>query len=214
MASFAAKHLSPGASDFQEYAEKARRESIQWARGLLEAPGENWLILDTETTGLGQDDEIVQIGVIDGGGNVLMDNLHCAPSKRVPPEATAVHHITDDMVKGAPNFFERYKELARIVEGRIVVIYNKAYDTRLITQSIARFNATIPLTPLRWECAMLRYADFVGDWNEYHQNFRWPKLTGGDHSALGDCFATLEVIRMMAGKHEGEKSQIGGKSND
>ncbi|WKZ38385.1 MAG: 3'-5' exonuclease [Anaerolineales bacterium] len=199
MASFVAKRLSPGTPEFREYTEKARLESILWARGLLEAPGENWLILDTETTGLGQDDEIVQIGAIDGGGKVLMDNLFCAPSKRIPPEATAVHHITDDMVKGAPNFFERYKELAWIVEGRILVIYNKAYDTRMIAQSIARFSTTIPLTPQRWECAMLRYADFVGDWNEYYQNFRWPMLTGGDHSALGDCFATLEVIRKMAG---------------
>jgi DNA polymerase-3 subunit epsilon len=199
MASFVAKRLSPGTSEFRKYAEKARWESIQWAQSLLEAPGEHWLILDTETTGLGQDAEVVQIGVIDGCGKVLIDNLLCAPSKPIPPEATAVHHITDDMVVGAPNFFERYKELARIVEGRIVVIYNKAYDTRLIAQSVARFSATIPLTPLRWECAMLRYADFVGDWNEYHQNFRWPKLTGGDHSALGDCFATLEVIRKMAG---------------
>ena len=46
---------------------------------------------------------------------------------------------------------------------------------------------------------MLEYAKFVGEWNNYHGNYRWQKLEGGDHSAAGDCLATLEVIRTMAG---------------
>jgi DNA polymerase-3 subunit epsilon len=79
-----------------------------------------------------------------------------------------------------------------------VVIYNKAYDLRLIRQSLMRFSSPLPFTPARVECAMLQYADYVGDWNEYHQNFKWPKLEGGDHSAVGDCLATLEVIKRMA----------------
>jgi DNA polymerase-3 subunit epsilon len=93
-----------------------------------------------------------------------------------------------------------YQDLVRIAEGRVVVIYNKAYDLRLIRQSLARFSAPLPFAPARVECAMLQYADYVGDWNEYHQNFKWPKLAGGDHSAVGDCLATLEVIKKMAGR--------------
>jgi DNA polymerase-3 subunit epsilon len=45
---------------------------------------------------------------------------------------------------------------------------------------------------------MLQYAEWFGEWNSYHQSFRWQKLQGGDHSALGDCFATLELIKRMA----------------
>jgi DNA polymerase-3 subunit epsilon len=46
---------------------------------------------------------------------------------------------------------------------------------------------------------MLQYARFIGEWNSYYNSYKWQKLDGGDHTALGDCLATLEVIRVMAG---------------
>ena len=78
------------------------------------------------------------------------------------------------------------------------MIYNKAYDLRMIDQSIARFSSYHLLVPRRWDCAMLAYSKNVGEWNEYRGDFKWQKLQGGDHSALGDCRATLEVIKKMA----------------
>jgi DNA polymerase-3 subunit epsilon len=59
--------------------------------------------------------------------------------------------------------------------------------------------------PLAWpfesiHCAMQRYAEWYGEWNDYFGSFRWQRLEGGDHSALGDCRATLELIRKMAGE--------------
>ena len=42
---------------------------------------------------------------------------------------------------------------------------------------------------------------YAGQWDDYYQNYRWQRLPEGDHSALGDCRATLEVIRRMA-QHE------------
>jgi DNA polymerase-3 subunit epsilon len=45
---------------------------------------------------------------------------------------------------------------------------------------------------------MLKYAEFVGEWNDYHGNYRYQKLPGGDHTAVGDCRATLKVIKKMA----------------
>lgn len=188
----------PGTQAFKAFTENARQQSIRWAQKMIATPPSDWLILDTETTGLNEDAEIVQIGVTDGAGNVLMDNLLCAPFGKIPAAATAVHHITDEMVKHAPSFFERYKELSALAAGRIVVIYNKAYDMRLIDQSITRFSSYPLLVPLRWDCAMLAYSKYVGEWNDYRKDFKWQKLQGGDHSALGDCRATLEVIKKMA----------------
>ena len=42
---------------------------------------------------------------------------------------------------------------------------------------------------------MLQYAQFVGQWNDQYGNYRWHKLRGGDVTALGDCLATLDLIR-------------------
>ena len=43
-----------------------RNAAIQWARELLAKP--NWVILDTETTGIDNMAEIIQIGVLDHTG--------------------------------------------------------------------------------------------------------------------------------------------------
>jgi len=185
-------------AEFDTYRTQARLQASAWARRTLEIPTENWLILDTETTGLGDDAEVIQVGLINGAGHVLMNNILCKPLVNIPPDAMAIHHITNEMVENAPNFFDVYKELASLVDGRGLIIYNKAYDMRLINQSLKHFSTPVPFTPARVECAMLRYAEYVGNWNENYQNFKWPKLEGGDHSALGDCRATLEIIKKMA----------------
>ena len=59
------------------------------------------VFLDTETTGLEISDRICAIGFIDD------DEVHSElinPVKKVPPAASAIHHITNEMVKEAPIF--------------------------------------------------------------------------------------------------------------
>lgn len=198
MANLQTAYLRPGTKAFTQFKTQARDHARQWAQKTLAIPPAKWCLLDTETTGLDQDAEVIQVGLTDGAGNILINNSMCKPAVPIPLEATAIHHITNEMVEKAPSFFDVYRELVQIAEGRVVVIYNKAYDLRLIHQSLQRFSMPLPFAPARVECAMLQYADYVGNWNEYHQNFKWPKLEGGDHSAVGDCLATLQVIQKMA----------------
>jgi len=33
----------------------------------------------------------------------------------------------------------------------------------------------------RWHCAMKLYAEYHGDWDEYHQSFRWQRLGNAAH---------------------------------
>jgi DNA polymerase-3 subunit epsilon len=48
-----------------------------------------------------------------------------------------------------------------------------------------------------WECAMRRYAAYVGEPSK-RGGTRSQKLPGGNHSALGDALATLRLIEEMA----------------
>jgi DNA polymerase III subunit epsilon len=45
---------------------------------------------------------------------------------------------------------------------------------------------------------MRRYAAYVGEPSKRGGGYRSQKLTGGDHSALGDALATLRLIEEMA----------------
>ncbi len=184
--------------DLKDLIETAHQNATDWARNLLKRDPQSWVILDTETTGLDQKAEVIQIGVIDGAGNVLMDNVLLRPVRPIPPDATAIHHITNEMVANAPSFPNVLPALRDAVRGKLLVIYNAQYDLRLLIQSGKARGIGVQLGIEGFACAMLEYADWVGDWNDYRGNFRWQNLAGGDHSALGDVRSTLDIIRKMA----------------
>ena len=60
------------------------------------------LILDTETTGLGDEAEICEIAVIRQDGSVVLDTL-VRPTGKISEDATRVHGITDADVRDAPS---------------------------------------------------------------------------------------------------------------
>lgn len=170
---------------------------------------QNCLILDTETTGLGEDAEIVEITIIDITGNPLLDTL-VKPSKAIPAEATAIHGITDAMVMNAPNWTDVYHMVAALLSGRTVVMYNASYDARLLTQTDFIWGVIPELKNgfADFQCAMRAYAEFYGQCSE-RGGYKWQKLTaaaeqqgikiqGTAHRALSDCLTTLSVIKAMA----------------
>lgn len=69
-----------------------------------------WAVLDLETTGLGPTDCIVEIAILHmrNGNLVNAWSTPVNPMMPIPPEATAVHGITDEMVAGLPTL-ESYR---------------------------------------------------------------------------------------------------------
>jgi DNA polymerase III epsilon subunit-like protein len=104
----------PGAETFvadaraQERWDAARAKAITWAVAAAQDP--RVVYLDTETTGFGKRAEIVDIAVVDGGGQVLFESL-VRPTRRIPAEVIAIHGITNADVKDAPEWGDLYDEL-------------------------------------------------------------------------------------------------------
>lgn len=59
------------------------------------------IFLDTETTGLEIKDRLCALGmIVDEMNHFELIN----PGKKIPPHASAIHHITNEMVKESPSF--------------------------------------------------------------------------------------------------------------
>ena len=187
-----------------------KKKVAKWAADLVESK-EGFIVVDTETTGTGPQDEVVQIGVVEymqGEVNVLLECLVRPLKVVISPAASDITGITMDTVRHAP-FINAYREvLEYIFHNRRLIAYNADFDERLLRQS---FNATGHPFPFEIECAMLAYAKFYGEWNDYRGDYRWQKLVAAckqqnipvvdAHRAAGDCIMTCKVMEAMGEAH-------------
>lgn len=171
----------------------------------------NWLrkcnILDTETTGVKENAEIVSAAIIDQDGTVLFHSL-IKPVNPITEITTAIHGITNEMVADKPTWAEVHDEIARILNAAPLVVYNAQFDMRMMAQSAAKHGLPPIVVHTEVHCAMEAYAHFYGQWNEEHQSYRWQSLSMAmfqqdvdddniPHSALGDVNRTLALMRSM-----------------
>lgn len=163
--------------------------------------------LDTETTGLGRWDQIVDLALIDYDGVILIDTL-VQPTKPIDPGAEAIHGISNEAVADAPPFSEVACELSRLTEDRLVLIYNATFDLRLLAQSAGAWQVNLPII-IYASCVMEVYAKFYGEWNRYHSNYTWQsqakaaRQLGLDvpadlHRALADAQLCRLIVEGMA----------------
>jgi len=161
----------------------------------------SFVILDTETTGL-YNAEICQIAIIDHQANTLIDTL-VRTQNPIPPKATAIHGITDEMVAAAPDWLAVRKQVLEIIDSKLVLVYNVVFDRHMMHSSdravgLEEFSYK---THANFVCVMEAYAEYAGDWSEYHKSYTWKTLTVATqrfgftideaHTALADCHVTL-----------------------
>lgn len=167
-------------------------EACEWAREVL--ADENAVILDTETTDLCG--EAIEIAVIDMQGNTLL-NQRIKPRKPVSAGALAIHGITNEMLRDQPTFEQVYAEIVRVTHGKRVLIYNYSFDRNILDDQCVMHNLEYFQWAKNSACVMKKFAQWYGDWSNYHESYKWQKLDGGDHTALGDCRATLDTLKSM-----------------
>lgn len=193
------------------------------ARRAHEIMQRDFVVIDSETTGLNQRDGFVELAVIGKNGDVLL-NQRINPRATISHKAQEIHGISQWMVATEPAFHEIYSQFCQAAGGKTWVIYNAQFDAPILYDHIciirggdsSRFTGAgirraLPMEcrPTRIHCAMLLYAQFYGDYSDYHRSFTWQKLIraaehfnlaveASAHSALGDCLRTLGVIRNMS----------------
>jgi DNA polymerase-3 subunit epsilon len=157
------------------------------------------VVVDTETTGINPDkDAIIELGMVlfefdletGCAYRVLntFDQLE-EPGFPVPPESTAVHGITDEMVAGQKINDD---EVAAFLDGvSLVIAHNSKFDRVFLEKRLPIFE-TLP-----WGCSFAQ-VDWSGegigsaklDYISYKYGFFYEA-----HRAEGDCFALLEILQ-------------------
>lgn len=171
-----------------------RNTAIKWARSVLDRSSE-YYILDTETTGLDHP-EVIELAVIDLDGQMILNQRFC-PRQTIEPGATAVHGLDRSMLIDKPTWDICAESIDKILRDRKILIYNFRYDYQAIQNTYRLHYGEGSM--FGGECVMAWYSQFFGHWDDRRKSYRWQKLTGGDHTALGDCLATLDLIYRMAG---------------
>jgi DNA polymerase-3 subunit epsilon len=154
------------------------------------------IIIDTETTGLKAPD-IVSFAAITIDGRPLF-NQRIRPALPIEAGAFAVHGHTLDSLADFPTWPVWYSVYFNALFDKPVVSYNVLFDSRAWHTACRCWDLPETL-PGRWSCAMHQYAAWFGDWQPQRRAYKYQPLPGGDHTALGDCYAVLNLIRLMAG---------------
>lgn len=169
----------------------------------------NWLVLDTETTGLGDLAQCIDIAIVAPDGTVILDTL-VKPSIAIENAAAQAHGITDEMVKDAPLWSYVQPLVLRLIEGKNVITYGATFDRRILHQS-DRGNGIPEVDYCKfsnWACCMEAFADLYGEINSRFGTKTWKKLVVAAvyfelgefaaHRALADTEMTRRVALAMS----------------
>ncbi|RPH38275.1 3'-5' exonuclease [bacterium] len=107
------------------------------------------VFFDVETTGLNvQTDRIIQISTVKfvpGREQPNVCTVLMNPGIPIPPEATAIHHITNEQVKKLPGFPAFAMDLEEIFTSSDVGGYNVArFDLPILAEEFRRCNIAFP----------------------------------------------------------------------
>lgn len=180
-----------------------RNNAIQEAQDFL---SKKPIYLDTETTGLNDSDEIIEIAIVDHDGSILFDEL-LKPSKNIPSDATRIHGISDAMVASARKWPIIWPLVRSLIISRTIGIFNAKFDLRMMRQSITLYG--LPWRDnLRTFDIMTLYAKYNGEWDQRRGSYRFQSLKKAgvhfkiplpnSHRAKDDCLLTKEVLHHIA----------------
>lgn len=158
------------------------------------------IVLDTETTGTGPDDKLIELGMVlfeydPGTGQVYrvletFDELQ-DPGISIPEESTKIHGISDEMVKGKSVDLVKVKDL--LGQSSLIIAHNAKFDRKFVEKTFP--NLGFEQKP--WACSFEQIA-----WTEeglgsakleflaYQFGFHY-----GAHRASNDCHALLEILQ-------------------
>lgn len=162
------------------------------------------IVVDTETTGLEDDDEIVQISVLDMNGNILFNQYLQPIFKEMNPDAVAVNGISPEMLIDCPTWPEVWPEIEAALAGKNMVAHSAGFDERMIVNSNKRYG--LPSPP--WKsvrCTNKLVLPIYGQPGDTRVSLVNACAAagvpgGGKHAGVGDALDVISLLRGLSEK--------------
>ena len=170
------------------------------------------VFFDLETTGVDTSkDRIVEISMIKimPDGEEITRTRKLNPTIPIPPEATAVHGITDDDVKDEPTFQQVAKSLAQFIQGCDFGGFNSnRFDLPVLVEEFLRAGVDVDL----------KRRKFIDVQNIFHKKeqrtlvaaykFYCDRDLNDAHSAEADTRATYEVLKAQLERYDDLENDV------
>lgn len=163
------------------------------------------IFLDTETTGLEVKDRICALGIIERE-STHFELIH--PGKKIPPAASAIHQITNEMVSDAPSFSqslsaEKLKSLN--TPETILVSHNASFELDMLQKEGVAWQGSVIDT---LKCSKSLMDDLEGYslqflryelrlYREEERVFQEHGVSLVPHHALSDALHTKMVLEYL-----------------
>lgn len=164
------------------------------------------VVMDTETTGFDVEKgarliEIARRDVQDGKPGEQWAIL-VNPGIPIPADATKVHGITDEMVKGAPRPIEIASGLRFDLGERMLCFHNAPFDLPFLAKFFEEGGAPALTNPVVDTLGLARscYGTGKNSLGEINARLGLPAETA--HRAAGDVIMTARILVLLAGWHE------------
>lgn len=168
---------------------------------------EEFVCVDCETTGLDLDqDRIIEVACVRFTTSKILQEYETLvnPEMIIPPTTIAIHHITDEMVKGKPLIATVLPDVLNFVGRACLVGHGIKFDIDMISKAAERGN--IPCTiSNNTSVDTLRMARLYGDspcnsLEDLGKHFNI--ATEGAHRAMNDVMMNVDVFRQLAKKYK------------
>jgi DNA polymerase-3 subunit epsilon len=204
------RETNAGPDEPVEELEPYQLEAAKDAKALLAR--DNLIVFDVETTGLGSDDEVVELAIIDGKGETAYRTLikpqvmrHLTRPGRKGMSAQDIHGINEEMLKDAPPMNDPAVMglITRFMAGKVWAAFNTAFDVRLLMQGWTIAHADAPFPEAADTADVQRLTNrYLG--HEYTSLDESCKALGiareGRHRADADARDALKVLQALAAK--------------
>lgn len=97
------------------------------------------VILDTETTGLGNNDKIVEISIIElveGVKTGRRFHKFLNPEIKITQKSIDIHKITNEKVKDCPKFSEVAENIIKFIGNATIIAHNSSFDMRMLNNEL------------------------------------------------------------------------------